>query len=71
MRHLLAALILLFAGAAFAETLTVDQAVAAALEHNANVRNARLEVEKSETKVAAAKTKRLPVNGRDVLRLGR
>jgi outer membrane protein TolC len=42
------------------ETLTVDQAVAIALENNANVRNARLEVEKSQTRVAAARTQRLP-----------
>ncbi len=43
-----------------AETLTLDQAVAAALEHNANVANAKLEVEKAQTRVAAAKTHRLP-----------
>lgn len=40
--------------------LTVDQAIAAALEHNAGVRNARLDVEKAQTRVAAAKTRRLP-----------
>lgn len=43
-----------------AEELTLDQAVAAALEKNANVRNARLEVEKAQTRIAAAKTRRLP-----------
>jgi outer membrane protein TolC len=43
-----------------AEQLTLDQAIAAALEHNAGVRNARLEVEKAQTRVAAAKTHRLP-----------
>jgi outer membrane protein len=43
-----------------AEQLTLDQAVGAALEHNAGVRNARLEVEKAQTRVAAAKTRRLP-----------
>lgn len=43
-----------------AEPLTLDQAVAAALEKNANVRNAQLEVEKAETRVAATRTRRLP-----------
>ena len=43
-----------------AEQLTLDQAVAAALEHNANVKNAQLEIEKAQTRVAAAKTRRLP-----------
>jgi outer membrane protein len=43
-----------------AEQLSLDQAIAAALEHNASVRNARLEVEKAQTRVAAARTQRLP-----------
>ena len=43
-----------------AETLTLEQAVAAALEHNAHVANAKLEVEKGQTRVAAARTRRLP-----------
>ena len=43
-----------------AEELTLDQAVAAAIEHNASVQNAQLEVEKAQTRVAAAKTRRLP-----------
>ena len=57
----IAALLLLVAAPALAgETATLDQAVALAIENNANVSNARLEVEKSQTKVVAAKTKRLP-----------
>lgn len=43
-----------------AEPLTLEQAVAAAVEHNASVQNARLEVEKGQTRVAAARTRRLP-----------
>lgn len=43
-----------------AEQLSLDQAIAAALEHNASVRNARLEVEKAQTRIAAARTHRLP-----------
>jgi outer membrane protein len=43
-----------------AEELTLDQAVAAALEKNANVRNAQLEVEKAQTRVLATRTRRLP-----------
>ena len=47
MRRIVTALLLLCAGAANAgERLTVDQAVAAALAHNANVAGARLEVER-------------------------
>jgi len=61
MRRIVAALLLLCAGAAnAAERLTIDQAVAAALAHNANVASARLEVEKAQTRVEAARTKRLP-----------
>lgn len=60
MKRLLVSLILFAAATASAETLTLDQAVNAALEHNANVRNARLEVAKGETRVEAARTKRLP-----------
>jgi outer membrane protein TolC len=40
--------------------LTVDQAVTIALENNPTIRNAQLEVEKGGTRVAAARTKRLP-----------
>jgi outer membrane protein TolC len=61
MRRIVAALLLLCAGAAHAgERLTVEQAVAAALAHNANVASARLEVEKGQTRVDVARTKRLP-----------
>lgn len=61
MTRTLAALLLLCAATALAgETLTVDQAVALALENNANVRNARLEVEKAQTRLEAASTNRLP-----------
>jgi len=61
MRQTLTALLLVCAATAgAAERLTVDQAVAAALEHNANVKNTRLEIEKAQTRIDAAKTKRLP-----------
>jgi outer membrane protein len=61
MTRALAAMALLLAATALSgETLTVDQAVEAALAHNVNVRNARLEVEKAETRIAAARTNRLP-----------
>jgi outer membrane protein TolC len=61
MRRIVAALLILIAGAASAaERLTVDQAVAAALAHNASVASARLEVEKAQTRIDAARTKRLP-----------
>jgi outer membrane protein TolC len=43
-----------------AESLTVDQAIALALENNHAVRIGRLEVEKSDDQIAAAKTFRLP-----------
>ena len=54
--------ILLFVPASLlaAEPMTVDQAVATALRNNANVQNAQLEVEKGQTRLEAAKTKRLP-----------
>ena len=42
------------------DSATLDQAVTMAIEHNANVGNARLEIAKSETRVAATKTQRLP-----------
>jgi outer membrane protein TolC len=48
------------AALAAGETLTVEQAVTTALQNNANIRNARLEVEKGETRVAASRTRRLP-----------
>jgi outer membrane protein len=55
------AVLLLFATAAVAgETVTLDRAVALALEHNANVQNARIEIERGETRVIAARTQRLP-----------
>ena len=61
-------LLLLFAAAATAaEPLTLDQAVAAALENNANVRNARLEIERGQTRVPAARTQRLPQLNFDVI----
>ncbi|HET8772960.1 MAG TPA: TolC family protein, partial [Thermoanaerobaculia bacterium] len=43
-----------------AEELTLEQAVAAALEKNAGVQNAQLEIEKAQTRIDAAKTRRLP-----------
>ena len=59
MRSILAALLLLCATAAIgAEKVTADEAVALALDHNANVRNASLEVEKAQTRLAATRTKR-------------
>jgi outer membrane protein TolC len=51
-------LALLCAVPVFAQT--VDQTVAIALKNNANIQNARLEIEKAEERVSAAKTKRLP-----------
>lgn len=42
------------------EKMTVEQAVAAALQNNANVRNAGLEVEKGEAQLRAQKTRRYP-----------
>jgi outer membrane protein TolC len=42
--------------AAPADVLTLDQAIAAALEDNRSIRNAALEVQKAEYKVAAART---------------
>ncbi len=43
-----------------AETLTVDQAVRYALEHNPSVRTAGLEIEKAGDNLAAFRTRRLP-----------
>jgi outer membrane protein TolC len=61
MKRLILALAILCASHAFAaETVTVDEAVAIALEHNANVKNAQLEIQKGEERVAAMRTKRLP-----------
>lgn len=62
MKHALIVTLLVLSAvpAMAAEPLTLDQAVAAALDHNANVRNARLEIEKAQTRVTAARTKRLP-----------
>jgi len=42
------------------EIMTVEQAVAVALEGNRTVRNAQLEVSKAEDRLAAARTHRLP-----------
>jgi outer membrane protein TolC len=42
------------------EVLTLEQAVALALEGNRTVRNAELEVSKAEDRLAAARTHRLP-----------
>lgn len=61
MKTTLTALLLVLASPAFAsETMTVDQAVKAAIEHNANVKNARIEVESAQTRIDAARTQRLP-----------
>jgi outer membrane protein TolC len=57
---LLAGFLLVAMNAFAAEPTTLDQAVAIAIENNANVRNAQLEVERGETRVAAARTRRLP-----------
>ncbi|MCC6861201.1 MAG: TolC family protein [Bryobacterales bacterium] len=46
--------------AAPAETLTLERALALALESNRNLQIARLEVRKAEDKLAAARTQRLP-----------
>jgi outer membrane protein TolC len=43
------------------ETLSLEQAVALALEHNRQVRIAQLETEKSDERVSAARTKYYPV----------
>jgi len=56
----IALMLLLATTSMSAEELTLDQAVAAALENNANVQNAQIEIEKAQTRVAAAKTRRLP-----------
>jgi outer membrane protein len=60
MKPVIALLLLLATGTLHAEQLTVEQAVATALENNPNVQNARLEIEKAQTRVAAARTRRLP-----------
>ena len=56
----IAALLFCTSAATAAETVTVEQAVAIALENNANVQNARLEIQKGEERLSATKTKRLP-----------
>ncbi|HEV7241319.1 MAG TPA: TolC family protein [Thermoanaerobaculia bacterium] len=56
----LAALLLFATSAIAGETLTLDQAVSIAIDQNANVRNAQLEVEKGQTRIDATRTKRLP-----------
>lgn len=45
---------------AASERLSLDAAVAMALEHNRSMQNARLEVEKADDAVRAARTQRLP-----------
>lgn len=60
MKRIALLLLVLAATTLSAEPLTLDQAVAAALENNANVRNAQLEVEKAQTRVLATRTRRLP-----------
>ncbi len=68
MKSLMAALLLAMAGNAMAgEPVTLQQAVDLALEHDANVRNARLEVESGVTRVTAARTQRLPSLTFDIL----
>src|SRR5215470_13770165 len=42
------------------DIMTLDQAIAFALENNRTVRNASIEVEKARDQVAAARTHRLP-----------
>ncbi len=60
MKRIALLLLILAATTLSAEPLTLEQAVAAALEQNANVRNAQLEVEKAQTRVLATRTRRLP-----------
>jgi outer membrane protein len=43
-----------------AETLTLDQAVAMAIEHNSGLRSTTLEVEKAQHRLSAARTRQLP-----------
>jgi outer membrane protein TolC len=43
------------------ELLTLEQALALALQANRNVENAALEVRKAEDSVAAVRTRRLPI----------
>ena len=42
------------------EVLTLDQAIQIALQHNREAKNARLDIEKSNDKLAAFRTRRLP-----------
>jgi outer membrane protein TolC len=60
-------MLLVTASAMAAEPVTLDQAIAMALENNANVRNAGAEVTKGETRVAAARTHRLPSVNFDIV----
>ena len=63
MRNLLkTAMIFAFgiASSASSETLSLDQAVSIALGNNPTVLSSQLEIEKGETRVTAARTKRLP-----------
>ena len=66
-RALLLALLLITAGAAqqalaqeTREVLNLDQAIQIALKNNREAKNARLDIEKSEDKLAAYRTRRLP-----------
>lgn len=51
------------------EALTLDQAITLALEHNRLIKNEKLEVEKAETRVEIARTRRLPQFEVDLLAL--
>jgi len=56
----IAALILFATSAIAGETVTLDEAIERAIAHNANVQNARIEIEKGQTRIDAMRTKRLP-----------
>lgn len=60
MKRIALMLLVLASTTIHARQLTLDEAVSAAVEHNASVRNAQLEVEKAQTRIAGAKTRRLP-----------
>ncbi len=47
-------------GTSFPEILTLEQAIKLALQNNRSAKNARLEAEKADDKVAALRTRRLP-----------
>ncbi|HKB12932.1 MAG TPA: TolC family protein [Vicinamibacterales bacterium] len=62
MKHLTLALLFaaVTATAATAQTLSLDEAIALALEHNRTVANAAIEVDKADHSVADARARRLP-----------